>query len=169
MELDCWVVIIVTKHWGWRRNKLELQQIKNVKHRAIIKHINEGIDTDTILKRHGISKPSYFRIKRRYQDALVEVQSSDIVNQDIANFDTKLIDKGKFIALKLANALIKKNTTGASVSQLTTSLINVNNMIRLQEGKSAENIAHNVLHNLGDAELTLIRESIAHFKKEMVG
>lgn len=147
---------------------MELHQIQNLKHRAIIKSINENIDTDTILKRHGISKPTFFRVRKRYEDALVVVQDSNIVEKNIEQYDTQLIDKGKYIALKIANALLNKNMSGASISQLTTSLVNVNTLIRLEQGKSTENIAHNVVHNLNDEQLTLIKESIMNLKKSML-
>ena len=148
---------------------MELAQIKNMTHRAIIKNINEGIDRNTIQKRYGISKPTFYRVRKQYEDALCDIKDTDIVPEDVKDYGTNLVAKGKAISLKIANALLRKNFAGASLSQLTTSMVNVNQMVRLEEGKSTENIAHNVLHNLGDAELTLIRESIAHFKKEMVG
>ena len=147
---------------------MELSEIKNTRHRAIITNINDGIDMDSIIKRHGISKPTYYKTKQRYAEALTELQTADITTKDVAEYGSRLIDKGKFITLKLADTLIKKSFVGASISQLTTSMVNVNNMLRLEQGKSTENIAHNVLHNLGEAEKELIRESIATMKKSMI-
>ena len=147
---------------------MELQQIKNLRHRAIIESINNNIPMATILKQQDISKPTYYKTKKRYQDALVIVQDSDIVLENIEGYEGKLIDNAKYIALKLATTLMNKNYTGASVSQLTTALVNVNAMIRLEQGKSTENIAHSVVHNLNPEQLTLIKESIMNLKKSML-
>ena len=147
---------------------MELQQIKNLRHREIIKSINNNLPMTTILKQQDISRPTYYKVKKRYQEALVIVQDSDIVEQSIDGYGNKLIDSGKFIALKLATTLMNKNYSGASLSQLTTSLVNVNAMIRLEQGKSTENIAHGVIHNLNPEQLTLIKESIMNLKKSML-
>lgn len=147
---------------------MELKQIKNTKHQAIIKCINEGIDNKTVMKRFGISRPSFFRIKQRYNNALTELQSSDITPNEVAEYSTKLLTKSKFITLKIADALIKKNYVGSSLGQLTTSLVNVNSMVRLEEGKSTENIAHAVLHNLNPDQLALIKDAVMNLKKSML-
>ena len=142
--------------------------IANEKHRAIIKSINAGDDLQTILAKHSISRPSYHRIKKRYKDQLNEGLPIEITENSVAKYSSELLNKSKYVALKLANTLVNRNMTGASISQLTTSLVNVNQMVRLEEGKSTENIAHKVLHNLDESQLELLRSSIADMKKSLL-
>lgn len=148
---------------------MELKNIRNKKHRAIIQSINEGKDIKTVLKNHEISRPHYFWVKRKYLD-YVDMSNAAVVRKNITtnNYNTQLIKKSKYIALKLANTLVHKNFTGTSINQLTTALTNVNNIIRLEQGKSTENIAHNVLHNLNENQLNMIKDSIKQLKASIM-
>jgi len=98
------------------------------------------------------------------------MSNAAVVRKNITtnNYNTQLIKKSKYIALKLANTLVHKNFTGTSINQLTTALTNVNNIIRLEQGKSTENIAHNVLHNLNENQLNMIKDSIKQLKASIM-
>ena len=149
-------------------NSMELNQIKNTKHRAIITDINNGKDIQTILSTHGMSRSNYQWIKRKYNQALIVGKPLELTEIKTGQYESDIVEKGKYVAIKLINTLMHKNYSGTSVNQLMTSLVNVNNMIRLQEGKSTENIAHNVVHNLNEQQLTLIKEATMNLKKSML-
>ena len=163
-----YIYILISKSIGEEDRTLELTKIKNEKHRAIIQDINDRHDTDTICKRHNISRPTFYRVKRQFGEALTTAEPTEITSEMVAGYNSKLINKTKHIAMRLANTLLSKSMTGASISQLTQSLINVNTMLRLEEGKSTENIAHNIVHNLNPEQLELIKDGIMNLKKSML-
>ena len=115
-----------------------------------------------------MSRTNYHWIKRKYGDALISPKALELTPINTEKYELELIGKSKYIALKLANTLIHKNYTGASIAQLTSALVNVNAMLRLEQGKSTENIAHRVLHDMNPKQLALIKDAVMNLKKSML-
>ena len=142
--------------------------IKNAKHREVVNCINRGEEIASICSRFKMTRSNYGYIKQKYAKYIYIGQPFEDIAIDIDKYNTNIIEKSKYIALRICNTLQKKSFTNQTIGQLTQSLVAVNNLVRLEEGKSTENIAHQVIHNLNPEQLELVRESIKNLKKSML-
>ena len=161
-----------TLHTHWRIEVLLLpdnvNDIKNHKHRNIVNLVIDRINNDVIASKLGVSKQIVQRTKAKYRELIAEYQSTDLIDIDVDQYSSQVIAKGKHVVLKMANTLLAKSMNGTTVGQLTQSMVALNTLIRLEEGKSTENIAHNIVHNLNEDQLNLLRDSIKNLKKSML-
>jgi len=142
--------------------------IKNSGHRDIIKYVNMGLDDTSVIDKTKYSRSTVQRIKRKYSEFIEIGKPLDNIEVTATNYSADLIKKAKHVGMRLATTLQHKSLAGASLGQLTSSLVNINTLVRLEQGKSTENIAHQVLHNLNEDQMNLIKESIMKLKKSML-
>ena len=147
---------------------MTVNDIKNHKHRNIVNLVIDNVNNDVIVSKLGVSKQIVQRTKAKYADIINECQSTDLIDIDTEGYSTQVIEKGKHVVLKMANTLLSKSMNGSTIGQLTQSMVQLNTLIRLEQGKSTENIAHNVVHNLNPEQLNLLRDSIKNLKKSML-
>ena len=145
-----------------------VDDIKNHKHRNIVNLVIDNINSDVIATKLGVSKQIIQRTKAKYRELIAECQTTDLIDIDTDGYSSQVIDKGKHVVLKMANTLLSKSMNGTTVGQLTQSMVALNTLIRLEQGKSTENIAHDVVHNLNPEQLNLLRDSIKNLKKSML-
>ena len=145
-----------------------VNDIKNHKHRNIVNLVIGNVNNDVIVSKLGVSKQIVQRTKFKYRDLIDECKATDLIEIDTKEYSGQLIDKGKHAVLKMANTLLSKSMSGTTIGQLTQSMVALNTLVRLEQGKSTENIAHNVLHNLNENQLNVIRDSIKNLKQSML-
>ena len=147
---------------------MNVNEIKNHKHRNIVNLVIDNVNTEMIVSRLGVSKQIVQRTKAKYHDLINECQTTDIVEIDIDGYSGQIIDKGKHAVLKMANTLLSKSMSTTTIGQLTQSIVALNTLVRLEQGKSTENIAHNIVHNLNEDQLNVLRDSIKNLKQSML-
>ena len=145
-----------------------VDDIKNHKHRNIVNLVIDNVNTEMIVQRLNVSKQIIQRTKAKYRDLIAECQTTDLIEVDVDGYSTQIIDKGKHAVLKMANTLLSKSMNQTTIGQLTQSIVALNTLVRLEQGKSTENIAHNIVHNLNENQLNVLRESIKNLKKSML-
>jgi hypothetical protein len=157
-----------------------LQKLGRKKHsdaskkRARSKETNEilgllklGKSGTEIAKTLGCKATRVYSIKRYYSD---EIEIAKIANntRDITNYDGEISKLLKSNILNINNAIINKDLSRASLSQLSGAFGTLFDKLRLLEGKSTQNIQSNVINNLNPEQISIIKDSIKSLKESML-
>lgn len=136
-------------------------------HDDIIELINKGYKNTDICNQLSIKPNVLYYVKRRYRDRLAPPQDTSNIT-DITNYAEDIDNILRKNILRLGNTIINKDIDKASLSQLTTSFGIMYDKLRLHEGKSTQNIGANLLVNLDESQLELIKETIKSLKESML-
>ena len=97
------------------------------------------------------------------KNKLTVIQDAGI-NTDVSEYDGNIVDIYKAISLRIANSITTKEIQKMSVSQKVVAMATLQDKINLKEGKSTQNIAHQVLHKLDDESISLLKD----FSKSLI-
>ena len=96
-------------------------------------------------------------IGKRVKKKDLDLQVADN-NTNVDQYDTDIVTKYKKISLSIADTITLGDIKKASLSQRVMALGILQDKINLKEGKSTENIAHRVLHELSPESIKQIQE-----------
>jgi hypothetical protein len=136
-------------------------------HAAIRAKLAQGLQESAIITELGVTKAQVRYVRERYpvvteSDNLQSIQNNaEIYNQSIA-------ERYKDIAVRVGNTITDKDIKKMSVAQRVTVMGICTDKSRLIEGKSTENQAVAIMHNINPEQLEAINSVIRSLKKSML-
>ncbi len=137
-------------------------------HKDIIGLVNAGVSNKDICVQLSCKPHTVYYVKRTHRSHLTAAQ---ITNKtiDIHKYNDSIADTLKYNILNMAYTIQDKDLQKASLPQVVTSMAICIDKLRLIEGKSTQNIATQVLHNMNQDQLDIITASIRSLKESMLG
>ena len=132
-------------------------------HYDIIQDINKGKTNVEICNQRNVEKHVVFYVKRKYKDRLNAVQVRNNAG-DLSKYEEDLTRNLKLASLTLSDILAQKSWKNMSAPQLTTAIGTIIDKLRLIEGKSTANVAHQVLHALDEDDKKILRDAMSDLK-----
>ena len=139
----------------------------NPRHEDCIELINKGLSNGVICKKLGIKPNVLYYVKRRYADRIGPPEAIDIVANS-TKYDSNIVSIYKDIAIRVGNTITDADIKRMSVAQRVTCMAVCTDKSRLIEGKSTENQAVQIMHNLNPEDREVLKEAIKRLKKSML-
>lgn len=120
-----------------------------------------------IARQLGVTPTRVYSINNYYKK---EIDSYRLSNKqvDVSDYEENVVNILKTNVVRIGNTLKTKDLSKSNVSQLSNSMSVLIDKIRLIEGKSTQNIAAQIIHNLNPDQLSIIQESIMSLKKSIL-
>lgn len=138
--------------------------------KAIVHDLKSGKKQKDIAEHYGVHATTVARIKSRYKD-LIESDNQLQVYENYANvekYEAKVINNLKSASISISNILKDKSWQQQSAPQLAKTLGIMIDKLRLLEGKSTSNVAHNVLHQLSPDDRKILQEHVGKLKHAFI-
>lgn len=122
-----------------------------------IKMLKSGIKPGKIAEQLGLEPKRIYNIKNYYinnSPAILDTNN----NRDISKYEEQVIHNLKHITLDISDTLLSKSLKKESSTQLMKSLGIAIDKLRLIEGKSTVNIASQIVHNLNNSQLEILKD-----------
>ena len=135
--------------------------------KTAIKLLGEGVPGTDVAKALGKTPAAIYSIKRHYKDEIDKALT--IKNTiDITKYESDINVILKRNILRMGNTILNKDISKSSIDQLARTFGIMFDKLRLIEGKSTQNVATQVLHNLNPEQLEIIKDSIRSLKESML-
>lgn len=133
----------------------------------ILERYKLGQSGTKIAKEMGLTVNSVYSVKKRYKEDLNNALT--IKNKiNIDNYEDDLTNNLKRNILLMSNRINNYDLNKVSINQLVYAMGIMFDKLRLIEGKSTSNVAHQVIDSLDSNQLEIIKDSIKSLKESML-
>ena len=134
-----------------------------VKTEDILGRLKIGLKPVDIARELDVTPSRVYSVKKYYKD---DINTALAINNNIniTNYTEDINNNLKCNIIRLSNALSNKDLSKAPLGQIAAAIGTLIDKQRLIEGKSTQNIATQVLHNMNPEQMDIIKESIKSLK-----
>jgi len=136
-------------------------------HLEIYDALAQGLQPKAIMAKLGCTRAQIRYVRERFDPAPATAQANDIATNS-ARYDKEIASIYKDIAIRVGNTIKDADIKRMSVAQRVTTMAVCTDKSRLIEGKSTENQAVQIMHNINPQQLEIIQEMAKRLKKSML-